>query len=173
MAEYKHCSKCGENLPVSEFVRRKFDSGNWGYTSWCKPCRNEKSKADWEDGSIRDSIYKRKFGISLAEYDAMLEAQGGKCAICGTSELTGHGAKYGRFSVDHDHVTGEVRGLLCHPCNIGLGSFKDNVEVMKNAIFYLNRHADGTDNRPLLTAALQEAVSKIEALETRIAALEA
>jgi len=137
MDEMKHCSNCEQILPVTDFVRRKFDSGNWGYTSWCKPCRAAKSKEQWADGSIRDSVYKRKFGITLADYDAMYEAQDGKCAICETTELSGHGAKHGRFSVDHDHATGEVRGLLCHHCNIGLGSFKDNVDFLAKAIKYL------------------------------------
>lgn len=172
-APTKTCSKCREELPLSDFVRRKFKSGNWGHVSWCRPCRNAKAKEQWADGSIRDSVYRRKFGISVADYDAMFEAQGGRCAICKTDQPTGHGAKNGRFSVDHDHSTGEVRGLLCAGCNTALGGFKDNVEVMESAIHYIQGHNHALEIRPLLTAALQEALNEIAALKDRVAALEA
>lgn len=172
-APTKTCSKCRQELPLSDFIRRKLTSGNWGHVSWCRPCRNAKAKEQWADGSIRDSVYRRKFGIGIADYEAMLKAQDGRCAICKTDQPTGHGAKNGRFSVDHDHLTGEVRGLLCAGCNTALGGFKDDVNIMKNAIHYIQGHNDGFENRPLLTAALQEALTKIEALEARITALEA
>lgn len=163
----KHCPKCEKSLPLDSFVRRKLKSGGWGHVSWCSPCRNAKAKKQWANGEIRHSVYKRKYGITVAEYDIMLASQGNGCAICKTTEPTGHGKKNGRFSVDHDHETGEVRGLLCHACNVALGSFKDNVEILKNAIFYIQRHSDGVENRPLLTAALQDALKRIEALEAR------
>lgn len=133
----KQCSKCKQELPLDDFIRRKLKGGRWGHVSWCRPCRNAKAKQDWTDGCIRDSVYRRKFGIGIEDYNAMFSAQGGRCAICNTDQPTGHGAKNGRFSVDHDHATGEVRGLLCAGCNTALGGFKDNVEVMKNAIHYI------------------------------------
>jgi hypothetical protein len=172
MTNCKKCSNCKEVLPVSNFVRRKFDSGSWGYTSWCKPCRNNKSKEEWKDGSIRDYVYKRKFGISLSDYEKILKSQDGKCAICQTQKPTGHGAKYGRFSVDHDHSTGEVRGLLCSNCNIGLGAFRDNVDVIKNAIFYIDRHNNGFENKQLLTDGMKKVQQLISSLKARIEALE-
>lgn len=136
----KKCSNCELELPLSKFVRRKFNSGNWGYTSWCKPCRNKKSKEDWKDGKIRDSVYKRKFGISLKDYDDMLKKQDGKCAICKTKDPEGHGKKYKRFSIDHNHETGDVRGLLCVNCNLALGGFKDSIKNLLNAIEYLKNN---------------------------------
>ncbi len=140
VVDTKQCSKCKKTLPVTDFVRRKFSpSGNWGYTSHCKPCRNAKSKADWADGKIRDKIYQRKFGINLQQYEQMLDEQGGKCAICGTDKPMGHGAKYGRLSVDHCHTTGIVRGLLCHQCNVTIGSAKDDITILANAIAYLEK----------------------------------
>jgi len=166
MLDNKNCSKCEQVLPVTSFVRRKLTpSGNWGYTSWCKPCRNIKAKQGWDDGSIRDAVYRRKFGITLADYDAMLLSQDYKCAICLTEDPRGHGQKNKRFHVDHDHATGEVRGLLCHDCNVGLGHFKDRTDIMKDAIHYLDRHEDGVSNRPLLTATIQELIARIETLE--------
>ena len=167
--EVKSCSKCKGEKSVDEFVRRQFSpSGNWGYTSHCKPCRNTKAKVDWNEGIGRDLVYQRKFGITLADYDAMLFSQDYKCAICLTEDPRGHGQKNKRFHVDHDHATGEVRGLLCHACNIGLGNFKDRTDIMKDAIHYLDRHEDGVSNRPLLTATIQELIARIETLEAGV-----
>ena len=140
----KSCSKCKQDLPITDFVRRKFSpSGKWGYTSWCKPCRRQKAKQDWTDGGIRDKIYQRKFGITLEDYQRMFESQNGCCAICGTDKPTGHGKKNGRLSVDHDHETGFVRGLLCTNCNIALGGFFDNIDYLKKAIDYLTLNRKG------------------------------
>jgi len=75
----------------------------------------------------------KQYGITIEEYEAMLESQNGKCAICETETCpTGK-----RFAVDHCHDTGKVRGLLCKNCNIGLGMFKDDVKMVKNAFKYL------------------------------------
>lgn len=76
-----------------------------------------------------------KYGISAAEYDAMLAAQGGLCACCGVSE--NRNGK--RLFVDHSHLTGEIRGLLCHACNAGVGLLGDNIEGVKRALAYLER----------------------------------
>ena len=82
----------------------------------------------------RKSYLKQKFGITPADYDAMLKAQGGTCAICGTLD-PGRGSPY--FHVDHCHATNVVRGLLCNSCNIALGHFKDDVQRLAAAIEYL------------------------------------
>ena len=78
------------------------------------------------------------YGISFAEYILMLKAQCDGCAICGDKVASCTGAGTG-MSVDHDHATGAVRGLLCADCNRGLGCFKDNTMRMEKAIAYLNR----------------------------------
>lgn len=82
------------------------------------------------------------YGITLAEYRIMLAAQDGRCEICGTSETDYRRIKDGKvvemtFAVDHDHRTGEVRGLLCSKCNKGLGLFNDDPELLKVALGYL------------------------------------
>ena len=64
------------------------------------------------------------------EYKEMLESQGGVCAICGAMPK-------GRLAVDHDHATGQVRGLLCSPCNVALGFLRDDPIRLKAAIAYL------------------------------------
>jgi hypothetical protein len=79
----------------------------------------------------------RRHGCTGADYDALLTAQGGGCAICGGAPAGRAGAAAGRFHIDHDHVTGALRGLLCHYCNTGLGSLFDDVERLQKAISYL------------------------------------
>jgi len=88
-----------------------------------------------ENGRRNRSNHLRiRYGITLADYDEMLENQGGGCAICGKTP-----AEEGRhLSVDHDHETGEVRGLLCVDCNRGLGCFRDNSNLCRFAAQYLN-----------------------------------
>ena len=88
----------------------------------------------------RRSKLKNKYGVTLEQYDAMLAAQGGVCAICGTSEPKGKRGAFGpTFSVDHCHTTGKIRGLLCGLCNPALGAFGDSVERLRAAISYLER----------------------------------
>ena len=85
----------------------------------------KQSRAKWR--------LKNRYGLSLEEYAAMLLAQNNHCAICDAN-----------FSievpyVDHNHSTGKVRGILCATCNMGLGSYKDNVILLEKAISYLRR----------------------------------
>lgn len=74
---------------------------------------------------------KRDFGMTVADYQEMLGQQGGGCAIC-TKKPTGY-----RLHVDHDHETGDVRGLLCRECNGGIGMFKDSGDLLGRALAYL------------------------------------
>ena len=80
------------------------------------------------------SHLKSRYGITLEEYEAMLTEQGGVCAICGLPENDRYKR---RLSVDHDHETGAIRGLLCHMCNTGLGKFTDSSELLTSAANYL------------------------------------
>jgi hypothetical protein len=77
----------------------------------------------------RGYALKQKYGLSLAEYDTMMNEQNGGCAICG--------ANTNRLHVDHNHKTGKLRGLLCSNCNTSLGKFKDDVQILKKAITYI------------------------------------
>ena len=81
----------------------------------------------------RDYHLKRKFGIGLNEYNLLLESQDYGCAICGSKKPYGRG----NFHVDHCHETGRVRGLLCHHCNTGIGSLKDDPLLLSKALDYL------------------------------------
>jgi hypothetical protein len=90
---------------------------------------------------VHNSHLKGRYGITLREYDAMLAAQGGVCAICNSSSPSGNGKRPRiRFSVDHDHETNTIRGLICGPCNLGLGSFRDNPISLRAAADYIERH---------------------------------
>lgn len=87
----------------------------------------------------RGYMLMHEYGITLADYDVMLIKQGGLCKICKRSDpCTPKKVLSGVFAVDHDHNTGKVRGLLCFPCNAGLGKFQDKVEILQYAIDYLH-----------------------------------
>ena len=74
----------------------------------------------------------KKFNITGYEYDLLLKSQNGECKICGI-----HESKTKRkLAIDHNHITGNVRGLLCDKCNMGLGLFKDSQEILLRAIQY-------------------------------------
>lgn len=81
----------------------------------------------------------RVYKMTIEQYDSILKSQGGVCAICGTSD-PGKNAwgTTSEFHVDHDHLSGEIRGLLCIKCNVGLGKFSDDVYMLDKAIDYLN-----------------------------------
>lgn len=83
----------------------------------------------------------KNFGISLKEYKRLLKNQKSVCAICGKKEINlGFHGKIKNLSVDHDHNSKVIRGLLCDNCNHGIGCFKDNIKIMKKAIKYLEKH---------------------------------
>jgi hypothetical protein len=79
------------------------------------------------------------YNITREEYNNILNKQNGVCAICGNQEIIIHGVtkQIMKLSVDHNHKTGKVRGLLCGHCNKALGGFKDNQEILNRAILYL------------------------------------
>ena len=81
----------------------------------------------------RARFLKRKYGIDVATYDRILESQNGRCAICHKKPVSE------RLHVDHNHVTGAVRGLLCNQCNRGLGMLHDSISALKAALTYLKK----------------------------------
>lgn len=80
----------------------------------------------------------RLHGISVPTYEGMIEAQGNTCGICGKEETRKLKGKVMRLCVDHNHITGKVRSLLCHDCNSGLGKFLDSPDLLTRAAIYLN-----------------------------------
>jgi hypothetical protein len=88
---------------------------------------------NWSGLEKKDVIMRREYGITLNEYQNLITQQGGGCYICGrTKEPDGR-----RLSIDHDHNTNKVRGVLCYSCNKGLGLFYDDTHRLEKAIMYL------------------------------------
>ncbi len=86
----------------------------------------------------RELSLKKWYGIGLDEYSILLEQQNNVCAICGQNRNYKHkGGTEWSLSVDHNHDTGKIRGLLCSKCNTGLGMFDDNIELLINAVIYM------------------------------------
>ena len=114
----KYCGICKEVKPLFEFgvhaAGRKFSQAH------CLECRR--------NGHLQET-----HGISLEDYDKLLEEQNNSCIICGTETPRG----IGRFHVDHNHKTDKIRGLLCNNCNLGLGYFSDNPKTLVAAANYL------------------------------------
>lgn len=92
---------------------------------------------------FRNAELKKKYGITLEQYDQMLELQKGVCAICSKPEIqkSRNGEVQG-LSVDHCHRTGKVRQLLCAGCNTGIGSLRNDPEILQAAINYLLKHKE-------------------------------
>ena len=95
----------------------------------------DKAKERGRKGQLRSVT--RRYGISLEEYHRMLVIQDGKCAICGNSSPHNR-----RLGIDHNHVTGRVRELLCVSCNAALGGFRDNPALLRAALEYLAKHTE-------------------------------
>jgi len=93
----------------------------------------------WHDpnfrGRKRRNVLKYRYGIAVEEYERLLALQAGVCAIC---ELPPSG-RFKYLAVDHDHLTGQVRGLLCNTCNSALGYMKDDPSLLQAAVKYLKQ----------------------------------
>lgn len=85
----------------------------------------------------RELYYKKRYGITISEYNALLIKQNNCCTICNIKEVDINHGRNTYFAVDHCHVSGKVRGLLCYKCNSLLGFVNDDIETLKNAIKYL------------------------------------
>ena len=104
-------------------------------TEWRHKFRERDPEA-YYDWKINDNL-KYKYGITIEQRQHMFEEQKGLCACCGTEISTDRKAKQSQACVDHCHDTGDVRGLLCHSCNKGIGGLGDNLEGVMNAVKYL------------------------------------
>ena len=126
----RYCPDCKTIQPLDDFPRNR--SGREGRGGYCKPCHNARTAATKQRlyGSTRDYHLRARYGITSADVDAMVERQGGTCAVCdGKPE-----------HVDHDHATGKVRGILCFNCNQALGNARDDIAVLRGLINYLRLH---------------------------------
>lgn len=161
------CTKCKKEKPKTEFNRHSScneglhtqcksccyeRSNDWakrnpdkvrGYCkSWEMRNRQRRSTlaAIWRKNnkdkhreSVRWAFIKREYGLTRDSFSSLLLSQGGGCAICGTSNPGGVGS----FHVDHNHITGVVRGLLCSNCNVAIGFLSDSASIAMRAMLYL------------------------------------
>jgi hypothetical protein len=140
--ETKECTNCGITQFLEFFSRRELkNDGTYRYRSQCKKCTATNNlnryyaKGGKETQAHRSRKHNlKKYGLSIEQYDKMVEDQQGKCKICKASE----NIRDFKLFVDHCHSTGNVRGLLCHNCNAGLGHFRDSQDILQAAIRYLN-----------------------------------
>ncbi len=133
MLKKKKCSKCGKEKKIEQFSPR--NNRKSGRASWCRECVRNALKALYvatDRKIIRGRNLKALYGISLDEFDALLEQQNGVCIICGNTNRRDE-----PLAVDHDHLTLEVRGLLCTKCNTALGCMGDNPTLLRKAANYL------------------------------------
>lgn len=146
----RQCSKCEVWKPLNaDNYLYRTEKTFTGWETICRECKNAKSrrwskenrekaiaaKRSWRKANphrLAAQKRKRVYGITDEQYQAMHDAHEGKCAICGSSKPW--------LNIDHDHVTGRVRGLLCKQCNWAIGLMKDDPQRLKRASEYLETH---------------------------------
>ena len=149
------CTKCNLTKPIADFG--DMPTATFGKKLRCRACerfrqrKQEETKRNCPYGRIKIHHKSRKtrlrklYGMTIADYDIMLHSQNGLCAICGKPETAKrhdkHNGEIRDMAVDHCHETGKVRGLLCCNCNQGIGKLGDNIQTLKNAIAYLEKHS--------------------------------
>jgi len=126
------------NKLTRDYRAKNSDRTRKNHREWCKmnPEKIKKSKQKCAPkAKITNKIrqLKKNFGLDFADYLKMADDQNQKCGICGRNFWEFY--KYP--AVDHDHKTGEIRGLLCGDCNVALGGFKDDLGIIQNASNYL------------------------------------
>lgn len=132
------CSKCADFQPRDNFCKRASTPDGLDY--YCRPHRAASNNRYAPVGYAyygRDHHLKSTYGLSGADYDALLAAQAGVCAICRQPETSQVKGKVKALAVDHCHQSGKVRGLLCKNCNTALGSLRDSIPLLENALAYL------------------------------------
>ena len=134
--ERKEAAAKYEQTPERKITQAKSNA------KYLKTPEGKETRANYEQTpeyklAHRKSEIKYRYGITLEEYNDLLTSQNGGCAICKTKTPGGNGD---HFHIDHDHVTGKIRGLLCHACNIGQGYFKDDPSLLIASANYLIKH---------------------------------
>lgn len=125
------CSSCA----AKKWLAKKLEDPDYKkrFQEHKKEYARKKAASMSSDEKARRHL-RNKYGLTLAQYYEMYENQDGKCALCGTKP------KKKKLMVDHNHKTGEVRGLLCPKCNSGMGFFNDDPKLMQMASIYLQKH---------------------------------
>lgn len=142
-ADLPTCRQCKTSKPLTDFYADTYSPKFLRQP--CKECHRANRRKSYADGPGSEQalgyLLKKKYGLSLEQYNQMLTAQGNRCAVCRQPETVK--SSYGkpqRLSVDHDHATGKVRGLLCLRCNKLAGIVENNYNVIPLAKEYIRRH---------------------------------
>lgn len=139
--ETKTCSTCGEEKPTDDFYHQR---------RACKPCVREHQRRfrDSRPDYNHTRNLQRRYGLSVDEYETFIANQNFACAICEVEISTTLGYKAKRpVVVDHNHETGEVRGILCPKCNLVLGHARENTTILYKAIVYLSERGAYTPKK--------------------------
>jgi len=126
----RECADCTRTFPLVRFPK----SGS-GRLRTCETCTASARRKRRDPAAERARRLERQYGITAAEYRSMGARQRWRCAICDRPPRP----QDGRLVVDHDHASGEVRALLCHPCNAALGLLGDKPDRLVAAAEYLRR----------------------------------
>lgn len=146
----KLCSRCGSVKDRTDFNRSAGHPS--GLHSWCKDCCSEQKRDRYRRESAVINLKSRaaRFGVSVEYLQALITEHDGRCAICAGPCVSGR-----QLAVDHNHQTGQVRGLLCGNCNRAIGLLKDSRAVAQAAADYLRRwESDGSSEPGLRDAGL-------------------
>ena len=125
----KTCSKCKETKPYDCFQKRNTQNG---YRGVCRDCRSKANRTYYNPEKKRDWHLRTTYGISLNDFNNLVKSQGNKCA----NKKCNKPAEV----VDHNHATGDIRGILCNGCNTAAGLAQDNPEVIKGLANYLQEN---------------------------------
>lgn len=129
----KRCPTCNTVKPISDY---------WRGQVYCIPCHKNKQNTQWHSRTPKSRLeqhLKYKYGITQAEFNEAWQKQDGNCAICENElpDLMEYNNRRRGYAIDHNHDTGEFRGILCLNCNSMLGMSKDDIGVLQSAIIYL------------------------------------
>jgi len=132
----KHCNGCKQTKDLSEF---------WKNQTLCIECSRERQKTRWASRSPKRRLVqhlKYKYGITHEEFIGAWDSQEGKCSICliELPDLMVYENRRRMYAIDHNHETGEFRGILCNRCNALLGMAKDSARILARAIGYLEKN---------------------------------
>lgn len=136
------CQKCKEPLLNSQYRLNTHGIKTCRRCMVAKPALQFEQNINKKDGlwhhcrrCVRDEYLRGAYGITIDNYEDLLENQNFRCAICGVPETE---VRNSLLNVDHSHSTGQVRGLLCQSCNMALGQFQDDPSILFRAASYLN-----------------------------------
>lgn len=140
----RRCSMCDQAKSLSEFRIHRPRNGPPRRERFCKSCHDARAHARRHTPKVkqqgRKSYLRRKYGLGEVSYERMCKACGGLCEICRQPETRiTRGTGIAHLCVDHNHVTGEVRGLLCHLCNVLIGNAREDPAILHAAADYLRK----------------------------------